>query len=182
MSQAVYIVEYRSLAKGIHMLDRMLKRANLNVLHASPICIGKYLICLGGDVSEAYEAQQVVEAEGESPPLSSYLLSNAHPQILQYFAKAHSRQQPLPDAMGVFEVTSAAAGFQSLDLALKSGTVALRRLWLGQLLGGKCCFVLEGSTSDVKNGLKAAATAIKPKEVIESQLILGPDATVAGLL
>lgn len=175
MDSAIYVVEFRSIARGIAVLDKMLKGSSLALLHADPICIGKYLICLGGDVADVREAQNRAEAPGEEAPLASYLLTSAHPAVLGYFRHGAPPVAMAPDAIGIFETRNAASGFISLDAALKSAQVKLLRLWLGQFLGGKYCYVLGGSTSDVESALAAATAALPEKEQVGSQLVPMPD-------
>ena len=184
MSEAVYIAEFRNISQGIGVLDKMLKQSGVFLMHATPICIGKYLICVGGDVADAREAQKAAEEpEEQDSRISGYLLTGAHPAILAYFKNPNESMGSgfVSDAMGVFETRNAAAGFISLDAALKNSQVELRRLWLGNFLGGKFCYVLSGSTDDVRSALKAAAFAVSEKEQVGQRLILSPDDTIVNL-
>lgn len=182
MSEAIYVVEFRSISRGFGALDAMCKRAGLTLLHANPVCIGKYLICAGGDVADMAEAREAAEnpADGE-PPFASCLLTGTHPAILDYFRKLTAAADTAPAAIGVLETRSAAGGFQSLDRALKSARCELLRVWLGNRLGGKLCWVLGGSTSDIQSAIRAAAEAVPEKELAGSRVIVAPDPLVAGL-
>lgn len=181
MEDAVYIVEYSSISHGIGMLDRMLKRSSLFVLFAGPICIGKYLIALGGDVADAKEAQDAGESAEPGELLSSYLLTSAHPTILSYFRTNKRQAPPANEAIGIFETKNAASGFISLDAALKSGRVWLMRLWIGRYIGGKFCYVLGGTVSDVREAVKAARAAILPREFVGDEVIASPDKATLAL-
>ena len=181
MNDAIYIVEFRSISQGIGALDNMLKRASLALLYANPICIGKYLITVGGDVADAEEARLAAEAPGEERPIASCLLTGTHPAILGYFRKQNAGAIEVPPALGVFETRSAAMGFLSLDAALKAARVDLLRVWLGQLLGGKLCWVLGGSTSDVQSAVKAAVAAVPAKEQAGSRVVISPDPVAMAL-
>lgn len=181
MSDAVYVVEFRSISHGIGVLDKMLKRSSLLLLHANPICIGKYLIAVGGDVADAREAKKAAEEPGGAAPIASYLLTGAHPAILGYFRHQRPGEQAVPDAIGIFETRNAASGFVSLDQALKSAQVRLLRLWLGQFLGGKFCYVLGGVLPDVQAAIGAATSSIPEKELVGSQVIAAPDQTTMAL-
>lgn len=175
MSDAVYIVEFKSISQGIGVLDKMFKRSTLDLLYANPICIGKYLICVGGDVADALVAQQTAEAPEEGAPIASYLLTGAHPSIREYFRRGIPPGYDRPEAIGIVETRNAASGFVSLDRALKSARVTLLKLWLGQLLGGKLCYVLGGGTSDIQSAVKAAAAAIPERELVGTREIPAPD-------
>lgn len=187
MDKAIYVAEFYRISHGVGVLDRMLKRARVSLLYADPVCIGKYLTVLGGDVEAVREASQ--EVEGSEAVQSfldgAYLLTSAHPDILRYFDKEKQAEAPGPlppvEALGLFETTNAASGFISMDAALKAGQVALRRIWLGHFLGGKLCYVLEGTVSDVEAALAAAENAVTLPDrgkVAGSQLIPYPDEAV----
>jgi microcompartment protein CcmL/EutN len=181
MSEAVYIVEYRSISRGVVNLDRMLKRAVLEVMYAAPICIGKYLIVVGGDVGEVREAADEAERDKGDKFIASHLLTGAHPGILDYFRHEKAPVKNTPDSIGLFEVRNAASGFFSLDSALKSGNISLLHLWLGQFIGGKLCYVLGGTVSDVEAALRSAKNSIKAEELVGSELIPRPDAAAMSL-
>lgn len=181
MGKAVYVVEYRSISHGIAALDKMLKRASLVLLHANPICIGKYLICVGGDVQDALEAQAAAEEPDGGTPFASFLLTGAHPSILAYFDGGVPKTHTPPEAICMFETRNASSGFLSLDAALKSADVQLLRLWLGQFIGGKFCYVLGGGVSAVKSAVAAAAAAIPAKDKVDSRVIPSPDAATMAL-
>lgn len=176
MSKAIYIVEYRKVSQGIGVLDRMFKQASLSLLYANPICIGKYLICVGGDVADVCEAKSAAEQDEDGPPLAGYLLQRAHENIFAYFKGGLPKPVRKPDSIGIFETRNAASGFVSLDAALKRAQVDLAKLWLGQLLGGKFCYVLGGSTSDIESAMHAVKSAINENDIIGSRIVASPDA------
>ena len=182
MEDAVYVVEFRSISYGIGALDRMVKNARVSVLYAGPICIGKYLVALGGDVADVLEAKEIGEAAGSPCVISAYLLTGAHPTILGYFSKKQRIASLTPESVGIFETKNAASGFMSLDAALKSGHVELLRLWLGQYLGGKFCYVVHGTLSDVQEAVKAARSAVAMLELVGDEVIASPDKATLSLL
>jgi len=181
MSEAIYIAEFRSISHGIGALDLMCKRTGFELLYAAPVCIGKYLICVGGDVADITEAQAAAETGDEELPFASCLLTGIHPAILDYFRNEQKTIDTTPAAMGVFETLSAAYGFRSLDQALKGAHVKLMRVWIGNRLGGKLCWVLGGSTSDIQSAIKAARGIVPEKEQAGSRIIIAPDPLVVDL-
>jgi microcompartment protein CcmL/EutN len=184
-AEAVYVVEYGSISRGIGALDAMCKRAGFAVLHASPICVGKFLICIGGEIAAIAEAKAAAEpeagtAKGEAP-ISSCLLTGTHPAILAYFRHGVPAQGQYPAALGIFEARTAAKGFQSLDAALKAANVGLLRVWLGTQLGGKLCWVLGGGVSEIQSGVAAARGAVSERDHAGSRVVIAPDPSVAGM-
>jgi microcompartment protein CcmL/EutN len=183
-ADAVYVVEYGSISRGIGALDAICKRAGLAVLHASPVCVGKFLICVGGDIAAVKEAKTAAEPAGAAAgeaPVSSCLITGAHPAILQYFRHEAPARSQYPAALGIFEARTAAKGFQSLDSALKAANAALLRVWLGTQLGGKLCWALGGGVSEIQSGIAAARQAIPERAHAGSRVVIAPDPAVAGL-
>lgn len=172
MGKAILVLEYRDISQGIGVLDNMFKRASLTLLYANPICIGRYLICVGGDVADVKEAKKVAEEDSFGPPFASHLLLRAHKNILEFFDSSLKRPESRPDAIAVIEARNASTGFISLDAALKNARVEIARIWLGNMLGGKFCYVLGGSTSDIQS---AAAAAQQVAEGLRSRVIISPD-------
>jgi len=181
MNEAIYIAEFRSISHGIGALDVMCKRTELKLLYAAPVCIGKYLICVGGDVGNITEAQTAAETDGEELPFASCLLTGIHTSILEYFRKEQAHIDKIPAAIGVFETNNAASGFHSLDQALKGAQATLMRVWIGNRLGGKLCWVIGGSTSDVQSAITAAKGAVPDSEQAGNRIIIAPDSFVADL-
>lgn len=181
MSDAVYVVEFSSISQGVGVLDRMLKRADVELLYANAICVGKYLICVGGDVADAGEAKKAAEESDADRPLSSCLLTGTHPDIRGYFRKERPEVSEHVAAIGLFETRHAASGFASLDCALKSAQVRPLKIWLGHMLGGKFCYVLGGSTSDIQSAIRRAAAAVPEKERVGERVIPSPDSVTLGL-
>ena len=50
MKKAIGLVEIKSIPIGIETADEMLKAANVELIMANPICPGKYMILITGDV------------------------------------------------------------------------------------------------------------------------------------
>lgn len=184
MGDAICIVEYNSVSYGIAVLDRMVKRSDVTPIYAKPVCVGRYLIVLGGAVDSVEEAMQEVEDKGSHRLLSKYLLTSAHRDILGYFRRTPAQLEDFAGvrAVGLVETRSAAAGFQSLDRALKSGSVDLIKMWMGHFLGGKSCFVLAGEVGDVEAAVGAARSSIREEESVDCQVIPAPDPLVLRLL
>lgn len=189
MGKSIYVAEYYRISYGISALDRMLKKADVTLLHADPICIGKYLIVIGGDVEAVREASKIAEDSDQNILDGAYLLTGAHKSILDYFHKekqgGSQNESKSPEAIGIFETTNAASGFISMDAALKSGQVELVKIWLGHFLGGKLCYIIQGSVSDVQAAIAAAEKAINlPKrgKMAGKEIIPYPDKALRDII
>jgi microcompartment protein CcmL/EutN len=188
MSDALYIAEYNRISRGIAVLDRMLKRSAVRTLYAAPLCIGKYVIAVGGGVGDVREAKSEADGNAEGM-LSSYFMPGVHPDVLRYFghegkdknAPDFSEEPKTAEALGIFETRSIASGFMSLDAALKNGRTEILTIWMGRFIGGKFCWILSGEVSEVSSALKAAGRSIAGRETAGSELIPRPDASTIAL-
>jgi len=182
--EAIYLVEYAGIPYGIAVLDRLVKRTAVEVVYARPVCVGKYLIVLGGNVDDVRESQAEVESLGPAKRISDYLLTSAHQEILAYFRRAAKETDKLhtPEAVGILETRNASSGFHSLDRALKNGSVRLAKIWLGHYIGGKLCYVLTGRVGDVQAAIDAGRAGIDEKSLLDSQVIPHPDPVTMKLL
>lgn len=177
MSKAIYIVEYSSIPAGIDMLDQMVKRASMTIIYAKPICIGKYLIVMGGEVEDLKEAQAAVAEAQEKKLIKQYLLTNAHGDILAYFNRSSQTKINVKNktALGIMETRDASSGFHSLDAALKSGNIQLEEVWIGHFIGGKFCYMLSGLVEDINTALEAAVRSLDEKSLVDKRTIPAPD-------
>ena len=55
MERAIGLIETISIAGGIEAADAMVKKASVKLFLARPICPGKFIVLIGGDV-EAVKA------------------------------------------------------------------------------------------------------------------------------
>ena len=52
MKLAIGMVELNSIARGIETCDYMVKAAQVDLLRASTVCPGKYLVLISGDTGD----------------------------------------------------------------------------------------------------------------------------------
>ncbi|SHH48575.1 PduT-like ethanolamine utilization protein [Clostridium collagenovorans DSM 3089] len=172
MFRALAIVELNSIAKGMEVADIMIKTSYVEVLTIKHICPGKFMIILNGDVEELNEAVKVIIDLGGKSLIGSYVIPNIHEEIVRALNKRVICNSY--DAIGIMEVSSVTMGIVSLDKALKSGTVKLVKLVLGNGIGGKSYYVLTGSVSSVEEALKSAENVIEGKKLINKVIIPSP--------
>ena len=51
MSKAIGMVEYKTVSAGISAADLMIKSADIEIIEASTVCPGKYIILICGALS-----------------------------------------------------------------------------------------------------------------------------------
>lgn len=184
MNHALLIAEYGSISCGMGMLDRLVKQSVIVPLYAKPICIGKYVMIFSGDVENLRESQGVLQSVGREQLVSTFLLTAAHRDILEYLSGPQRRgslRYPV-EAIGIFETRTIACGLFALDAALKHGNVTLLRLGMGQFIGGKCYFLLTGTVSDVQQAFVHGQGVLPEQDFVGMEVIPSPDRLTLTML
>ena len=57
--KAIGLIELNSVAKGIHSADEMIKAASVELIMARPVCPGRYLALIAGDVGSVQNSVDV---------------------------------------------------------------------------------------------------------------------------
>lgn len=172
------IVEARSIAAGVELADAMMKVAAVELVRASAICSGRYLISVAGD-REAVETSVGLARESGRPLAGSFVISNVSPQVVAVLKKSSPAQEG--DALGVIECRTASSGVEAADCAAKRCTISLLRIVTGQGISGKSYFVIGGDVASVEEATQAARVALGGN-LVEAVVLPRPDASVVKAL
>jgi microcompartment protein CcmL/EutN len=160
---ALALIELDAVARGLRVVDAMVKKAPVRVLEANLIEPGRFLILFSGGVAEVDEAFTEGLAIGEGCVLSQMMLPLVHPSVLAGLRGAELREGPdALDCLGVVEGAAVAPVLVACDRALKDADVRLVGLRVAGGLGGRAYFVLAGAQHDVEAALEAAEGALGP--------------------
>ena len=169
------IVESRSIAAGVTLADAMLKAASVDLLRASTVCSGRYLIFVSGD--RAAVATAVQEARVSQARLSgSYIIANVSAQVLAVL------KGPVPcpgGALGLVECRTVSSGIAACDVAVKRADISLCRLVTGQGINGKSYFAFSGEVAAVTEAVNAAKDIFE-RDIIDVTIIPRPDKAVVN--
>jgi microcompartment protein CcmL/EutN len=148
------MIEYKSVARGIFSCDAMVKKAAVRILETHPICPGKYLTIVCGDVAEVEEAMKVGLETGGDMVVADLFLPFVHRDVIP--ALAGIAQIENFRSLGIIETFAAATCLQAADIAVKATPVQLVEIRLANGLGGKGYFVMTGELADVEGALAVA--------------------------
>jgi microcompartment protein CcmL/EutN len=148
------MIEYKSVARGIYSCDAMVKKAAVRILETHPICPGKYLTIICGDVAEVEEAMKVGLATGKDMVVADLFLPFVHRSVIPALAGSASIENF--GSLGIIETFAAATCLRAADIAVKAAAVQLVEIRLANGLGGKGYFVMTGELADVEGSLAAA--------------------------
>ncbi len=170
---ALGMIEYKSVAKGIYSCDAMVKKAPVRIIETHPVCPGKYLTIICGEVADVEEAMKAGIETGGDMVIADLFLPYVHRSVIPAVAGATKIEKF--GSVGIIESFSAANCVQAADIAAKATPILLVEIRLCNGLGGKGYFVMTGELADVEDSLEAAKLFIKQEGMLAGcELIPSP--------
>jgi microcompartment protein CcmL/EutN len=152
--------------------DEMLKAASVNLLIARTICSGKYLIVLGGSVSDVEAAIQAgLKIAGEAI-IDHLILPNVHEAVFPALGQSVVLDAKQAGALGVVETFSGTSVLAAADAAAKAARITLFRIHIAMALGGKGLCLMTGTVADVRAGVQAAADEARKRGLLVSEIVI----------
>lgn len=157
MARAIGMVELNSIARGIETSDDMVKAAQVELLKATTVCPGKYIVIVGGDTGAVKASMAAGTAKGGEYVVDTLLIPNVHEQVFPAMTGVNEIKDPI--AIGVVEFYSIASAINAADAAVKAAQVQLVEIRIGYAIGGKGFFTITGDVGAVKAAVSAAERA-----------------------
>jgi microcompartment protein CcmL/EutN len=170
MYPAIGLVELNSIARGIIVMDAMLKKAPIKLIEAMPICPGKYMVLIAGEVSPVESSLKIGLEVGGNYVVDELFLPQVHQQVLPAILTLTEVGEL--DALGIMETFSIAASILAADAAAKAANITLIEIRLAKGLGGKAYVTLTGEIADVEAAVTAGTSLVAPKGLLLSQVII----------
>lgn len=173
MVRTIGLIELNSIAKGIHIADEILKAAEVTLVLAKPVCPGKYIVLVTGNVGAIQTAINHGVAIGKQYVVNKLIIPNINQQIIPAINGVNEIEN-LKD-IGVLEFFSIASAIVAADAAAKSADIDLIELRLGLGIGGKSFITFTGDVSSIKNAIKVGSnTAIESGMLVNEAVISAP--------
>ncbi len=172
------LLESRTLAGGVELLDVMVKAADIEILRATTICSGRFMILAQGDESAVETALNAAKEKHAKPPLI-YHITGVSTQVLSFLQG--KKAAPSGSALGVIETRRAISTITAADIAVKQANVEILRLNLGQGINGKGWLLLGGDVAAMEESVAAATEGVQ-KELLDWLILPSPDDKVWGAL
>lgn len=154
MGKAIGMIELTSIARGIEVSDFMVKAAQVELLRASTVCPGKYVVIVAGQTGDVNAAMAVGEGHSGESLVDRLLIPSIHPQLIP--AISNTSQVESVDAVGVLEFYSVASAIFAADVAAKAAAVTLIEVRIGFAIGGKGYVTLTGEVGAVEAAVSQA--------------------------
>ncbi len=173
MKKALGMIEFKTVASGITATDVMLKTADVEIIQANPVCPGKYLATIAGEISSVKAAIDAAEAYNHSMLIDKFVLGNPHDTVQPAICGALEISNK--NAIGIIETYTAASAVVAADTAAKTALVELIEVRLAKGMCGKSYVILTGSVSSVTAAIERAKSGIEDGLFLDSSVIAGPD-------
>lgn len=154
MGLAIGMLELSGIARGIETCDFMVKAAQVDLLRASTVCPGKYIIIVAGDTGDVRAAMTEGRHRAAQYLVDELMIPNASAQLIP--AIAMTNQVETHGAVGVLEFFSIASAIMAADVAAKAASVTLIEVRTGFAIGGKGFVTMTGDVGAVRAAVEAA--------------------------
>jgi microcompartment protein CcmL/EutN len=168
--KAIGMIELNSIAKGVEAGDEMLKTAEVDLIMAQPICAGKYMVLVSGDVDSVERAAEVGKAVAGEFLVDDFVIPNVHSSVFPALT-ATTRIQDM-DSLGVIETFSVASAIRAADAAVKAADVDIIEIRCATGLGGKSFLYLTGDVASMNSAVQAGIDILQDSGLILSHVII----------
>lgn len=170
---SIGLIEFSSISLGMKTCDQMLKSSPVELLEATTVCPGKFVVVVYGDAVTVDYAMIKGRSVGEEWIADSLFIPNIDRQVV-----AALSGHPVPadyDSLGVIETRSVASGIIAADTMTKLTAVQLQRIKLAKEIGGKAYIIVGGTLGEVEDCLEKAKEVIGSGNFIQAATIPVPD-------
>ena len=174
MKKALAMVEYKTVSSGMRAADIMIKTAEVEVIEATTVCPGKYMVLISGELSAVRAAVEAAATRMPDMLIDKFVLGNPHDSI--FTALYGTTDIGSPNALGVLETFSSCAAIVAADIAAKTSLVDLIELRLSRGMCGKSYLLLTGEIAAVEAAIERAKQgAGEDGMFLDSAVIPHPD-------
>ena len=166
------LLELASVARGVEVADAVLKEARVEMLCASPVQPGKYVLLVTGSVQDVRNSIARGAALAAHDLVDQLVIPQVHEQIVPMLRRKGGTINGNLDAIGVIETTTIASSILAADAALKTATVDLIDFRIANGLGGKSFFTLTGEVSDVRSSVAAGARLAQERGLLQREVVI----------
>lgn len=173
MERAIGFIESISIAAGIDAADAMVKKAPVKLLLARPICPGKYIVLIGGDVEAVRNSLNVGRQIVEQYLADSIFITNVHREVFTALEAATAIEEiESLSALGVIETFSVASCILAADAAAKTGGARLVEIRPAMGLGGKSYVTMLGDVSAVESAVQAGVKTAQEEGMLVKSIVI----------
>ena len=164
------MVEVTSSAAGIDAADQMVNPAQVDPLFFKPICPGKFVAAVTGDVAAVSASVNAGRETHADALVDWFIIPNIHRDVIGALAGATGITER--GALGIIETFSAASIVVASDAAVKAADVQLLDVRVALGLGGKGYALSPGDVAAVNAAVEAGSTAAAESGLLVSKVVI----------
>ena len=173
MSIALGLLEFKTIPVAVMATDEMLKAAEVELILATPICPGKYITIISGEVDNVSTSIKRGAAVGGIFTVDSHVIANVSEAVMPAISGA--TMIPHMESLGVIETIAAVGAVKAGDIVAKASKVDLIEIRLARGLGGKGEVFFTGELGAVEAATKAALERLgEDGGIVSSAVIARP--------
>jgi microcompartment protein CcmL/EutN len=172
LQPCIGLLEIATVPRGVEAADAVLWQAAVELLFATPVHPGKYVLLFTGSVEDVQSAVKRGSEVAGSDLVDQLVIPQVHEQVVPMLRRNGGHVDGQLDAVGVIETTTIAAAIVSADLALKTASVDLIDFRIANGLGGKSFFALTGEVSDVRSAVAAGARSASERGLLAREVVI----------
>lgn len=170
--RSIGAIEFSSIGLGYLAEDEMLKAASVELLIARTICSGKYLVIVGGSVSDVQAAVRAGLARADESVIDHLTIPNVHPSVFAALGQSVVLGPGDVGALGIVETFSGTSVLAAADAAAKAANVVVFRIHVAMALGGKGLLLMTGGVADVRAAVQAACVPVRERGLLVSEVVI----------
>ena len=170
MGKSIGLIELKSIPAGVQTADEMLKAANVELLVATAICPGKYIIIISGQVGAVRSSMERGRQTAGTYLICDHTINSVHDSVPGALVGTVDVQNIA--ALGMVETMSALTIVRAADIAAKASNITLMDVRVARGLGGKGYLMLTGEVSAVKSAINNCLTQLVDTGDITSTCVI----------
>lgn len=173
-NDALACVELSSIARGVRVLDAIVKRAPVRLRHHGRHSDGKYVILIDGDVASVEESYEDALQHSGDALIDHMFLARAHERV--WAALDGEYAETTDSAALMVETKSVACIIEALDYSVKLVDATVVDLQLAAGIGGKGYFALQAAQHDLEYAQEELLIRLPADRLVAIDLIARPHA------
>jgi len=173
MSIALGLLEFKTIPVAVEATDEMLKASEVDLILATPICPGKYITIISGEVANVTTSIKRGVSVGDLFVVDSHVIPNVSEAVMPAISGATFIEEM--ESIGIIETIAAVGAVMAGDIVAKAGQVQLIEIRLARGLGGKGEVFFTGELGSVEAATKAALDRLgQDGGIVSSAVIARP--------
>ena len=168
--KAIGMIELNSIAKGVHVGDEMIKTAAVELIFAQPICAGKYMVMVSGDVDSVERATETGKEVAGEFLVEDFVIPSVDSSIFPALTATTLIKHI--DSLGIIETFSVASSIMAADAGAKAADVQIIEIRCATGLGGKSFLYLTGDVDSVRAAVEAGIDVLEGTGLVLSHVVI----------